>query len=257
MPPAAAGRGTAAEAGAAETVIILPAIDLRGGRCVRLRQGRFDEETVFGDDPVAVARRFHAAGAEWLHVVDLDGARTGRPANLDQVAAVARAVAVQIEVGGGIRHTETVEAVLSLGVARVIVGTRGVREPAWLRELAERFPGRVALGVDARAGTVAVEGWQSQTTLSTAAVVEAVRGTHLAAIIYTDIAQDGMMTGPNIAAVAGLVRTCPFPVIASGGVTTVDDVRRLRAAGAHGAIIGRALYEGRIRLEDALAAAAG
>jgi phosphoribosylformimino-5-aminoimidazole carboxamide ribotide isomerase len=236
-------------------MIILPAIDLRGGRCVRLRQGRYDDETVFDEDPVAVARRFEAAGAKWLHVVDLDGARAGAPQNLDTVRQIVEAIGMEVQVGGGIRTTGAAGTILQMGAGRVIVGTRALREPAWLGELAGEFPGRIALGLDARGGCVAVEGWESQTARTAADVLASVRGLALAAIIYTDIARDGMMAGPNIEATAEVVSATRFPVIASGGVTTVDDVKRLKAAGVAGAIIGRALYEGRITLEAALAAA--
>ncbi|HUU90822.1 MAG TPA: 1-(5-phosphoribosyl)-5-[(5-phosphoribosylamino)methylideneamino]imidazole-4-carboxamide isomerase [Phycisphaerae bacterium] len=237
-------------------MLILPAIDLRGGRCVRLRQGDYSRETVFDEDPVAVARRFEDAGAVWLHMVDLDGAREGEPKNLDKVAAVAEAVGMNVELGGGIRTTGAVEKVLGLGVARVIVGTRAVREPDWLAEVATRLPGRVALGLDARSGHVAVEGWQGETGRTAADVLVQAEALPLAAVIYTDIAKDGMMSGPNVEAATQLAKVSPFPVIASGGVTTVEDVRRLKAAGTiYGAIIGRALYEGMIDLEEAIAVA--
>jgi phosphoribosylformimino-5-aminoimidazole carboxamide ribotide isomerase len=238
-------------------MLILPAIDLRGGRCVRLRQGRYEDETVFDADPVAAAGRFEAAGAKWLHVVDLDGARSGKPENLSTIRRIVEAVRMQVEVGGGIRTTEAAAEVLGLGAARVIVGTRAVRDPGWLRDLAFRFPGRVALGLDARAGRVAVEGWQAETARTAGDVLAGLRSLALAAIIYTDIARDGMMSGPNVEATAELAKASPFSVIAAGGVTTVDDVRRLRQAGAAGAIIGRALYEGKITIEAALAAAGG
>jgi len=236
-------------------MLILPAIDLRGGRCVRLRQGRYDDETVFDEDPVAVARRFEAAGAEWLHVVDLDGARAGRSENLDTVRRIVRAVGTPVEAGGGIRTTGAAGDILEMGVARVIVGTRAIREPEWLRALAAKFPARVALGLDARGGLVAVEGWENPTVRTAADVLADIGGLALAAIIYTDIARDGMMAGPNVEATAEVVKATRLPVIASGGVTTVEDVKRLKAVGVAGAIIGRALYEGRIRLEAALAAA--
>jgi len=239
-------------------MIILPAIDIRGGRCVRLRQGRFEEETVFDEDPAAVARRFEAAGTEWLHVVDLDGAREGEPQNLDRVRAIREAVGLKMEVGGGIRSTEAVEKVFGAGVDRIIVGTRAVREPGWLKEVAEKFPAQVALGLDARQGRVAVEGWKSPTERMAAEMLEAFAGLPLAAIIYTDIGRDGMMSGPNVAATTLVVAAArPIPVIASGGVTTVEDIRALAKAGAAGAIVGRALYEGKLALEAALAAAAG
>ena len=238
-------------------MIILPAIDLRGGRCVRLRQGRFEEETVFDEDPAAVARRFEAKGAKWLHVVDLDGAREGEPRNLDRVRAIREAVGLKMEVGGGIRSTEAVEEVFGAGVDRIIVGTRAVRDPGWLKEVAEKFPAQVALGLDARQGRVAVEGWKSPTERIAAEMLEAFAGLPLAAIIYTDIGRDGMMSGPNVAATTLVVAVArPIPVIASGGVTTVEDIRALAKAGAAGAIVGRALYEGKLTLEESLKAAA-
>jgi phosphoribosylformimino-5-aminoimidazole carboxamide ribotide isomerase len=237
-------------------MLILPAIDLRGGRCVRLRQGRYDDETVFGDDPTAVARGFEEAGARWLHVVDLDGARSGAPENLDRVAEIVRAVRMPVELGGGLRSEESIRAALDVGVARVIIGTRGIREPAWLARMAEAQPGRLALGLDARNGRVAVSGWEAETARTAADVLAEAALLPLAAVIYTDIARDGMMAGPNVAATAALAQVCPFPLIASGGVTTVDDVRRLKEAGGiDGAIIGRALYEGTLTLAEALAAA--
>ena len=237
-------------------MIILPAIDIRGGRCVRLRQGRFDEETVFDEDPAAVAQRFEAAGAEWLHVVDLDGAREGEPCNLDTVRAIRRAVKVQVELGGGLRTTAAVAEALAAGIDRVIVGTRAVREAGWLREVAGRFPRRVAWGLDTQNARVAVAGWGEVTQKTVVEMLGDAGGLPLAAIIYTDIGRDGMMSGPNLAATELVVKASPFPVIASGGVTTAEDIRALAKAGAAGAIIGRALYEGKLTLEDALAAAA-
>ena len=237
-------------------MIILPAIDIRGGRCVRLRQGRFQEETVFDEDPAAVARRFEAAGAEWLHVVDLDGAREGEPRNLDRVRAIREAVGLKMEVGGGIRSTEAAEEVLEAGADRVVVGTRAVREPEWLREVAGRFKRRVAWGLDTQNARVAVAGWSEATDKTVVEMIGQAAKLPLAAIIYTDIERDGMMSGPNVAATAELVKASPWPVIASGGVTTAEDLRALAKAGAAGAIIGRALYEGKLTLEAALAAAA-
>jgi phosphoribosylformimino-5-aminoimidazole carboxamide ribotide isomerase len=237
-------------------MLILPAIDLRAGRCVRLRQGRYDQETVFDDDPVAVARRFKAAGAKWLHVVDLDGAREGEPKNLDTVRRIVAAAGMQVEVGGGIRTTLAAGDILAMGVARVVVGTRAIREPEWLKELADKFPRQVALGLDARgAGAVAVQGWTEKMDLMAGDVFDAVRDLALAAIVYTDIARDGMMSGPNVAATKALAQVCPFDLIASGGVTTPEDIERLKETGVAGAIIGRALYEGTITLEAALEAA--
>jgi len=258
-------------------MVILPAIDLRGGRCVRLERGDFNKETIFADDPTAVARRFEAEGAEWLHVVDLDGAREGEPRNLEAIGAILGAVGLDVEVGGGIRSTEVAEALLAMGARRVVLGTRAVREPEWLREVALKFPGKVALGIDAQylppqeddlysrglsqkksvmTASSYVGGWQSRSEQTVKDVLGTACDLPLAAIIYTDIARDGMMSGPNVEATAALVEAGPFPVIASGGVTTVDDIRRLKGAGAAGAIIGRALYEGKLTLKAALKAAA-
>ena len=234
---------------------ILPAIDLRGGRCVRLRQGRYDDETVFDDDPVAVARRFENAGARWLHVVDLDGARAGQPVNLDTIHRIVEAVGLAVEVGGGIRTTEVAAEILGLGVRRAIVGTRAVRQVEWLRALAGKFPGRIALGLDARQGKLAVQGWEHETAATPLGFAGGVRDLPLGAIIYTEIARDGMMSGPDVEATRVLAGAVPFPVIASGGVTTVDDIVRLRRAGIPGAIVGRAIYEGKITVEAALEAA--
>ena len=238
-------------------MIILPAIDIRGGRCVRLRQGRFDEETVFDEDPAAVAQRFEAAGAEWLHVVDLDGAREGEPRNLDRVRAIREAVGLKMEVGGGIRSTEAVEEVFEAGADRIVVGTRAVREAGWLREVAGRFPRRVAWGLDTQNARVAVAGWGEVTQKTVVEMLGDAGGLPLAAIIYTDIGRDGMMSGPNVAATTLVVAAArPIPVIASGGVTTVKDIQALKEVGAAGAIIGRALYEGKLTLEEAFKAAA-
>jgi phosphoribosylformimino-5-aminoimidazole carboxamide ribotide isomerase len=246
-------------------MIILPAIDLKGGRCVRLRQGRFDQETVFDDDPVAVAKRFAGvfeaadlpADRRWLHVVDLDGARDGRPVHLEAVRAIVAAVpGTKVELGGGIRTTPAAQAALDAGVWRIITGTQALRDATWLRALTAALPGRVVLGLDAESAHVAVRGWQEVTEETVYEVIEAVAGFPLAAIVYTDIGRDGMMAGANVAATASVVKASPFPVIASGGVTAIQDVRRLREVGCAGVIIGRALYEGKLKLEDALAEAA-
>jgi len=240
-------------------MIILPAIDLRGGRCVRLRQGRFDEETVFDEDPVAVAERFQTAGAEWLHVVDLDGARAGEPKNLDHIRAICKAVDMKIEVGGGIRSTEAAEKVLGAGADRIVVGTRAVREPEWLQEIAERFPEQVALGLDERKSRVAIEGWKTQTRHLIRDVLEPLQDLPLAAIICTDIERDGTMAGAHSLArvgIAALKTWVRFPIFAAGGIASVQDIINLKEDGADGAIIGRALYEGKLTLEAALAAAA-
>ena len=241
-------------------MIILPAIDIRGGRCVRLRQGRFQEETVYDEDPAAVARRFEAAGAEWLHVVDLDGAREGEPRNLDRVRAIREAVGLKMEVGGGIRSTEAVEEVLEAGADRIVVGTRAVREPEWLKEVAEKFPAQVALGLDQRKSRLAIEGWKTQTRHIIRDVLEPLQELPLAAIICTDIERDGTMAGAHYLArvgIAALKTWVRFPIFAAGGIASVQDIINLKGEGADGAIVGRALYEGKLTLEEALAAAAG
>jgi phosphoribosylformimino-5-aminoimidazole carboxamide ribotide isomerase len=233
-------------------VLVLPAIDIRGGRCVRLRQGDYDRETVFGDDPAALARRWVGQGARFLHIVDLDGAREGRPVNGAGVRAVVAAAGVPCQLGGGLRTDADVEAALAWGVARVVLGTRALQEPGWLEELARRFPGQVVLGLDARQNQVATHGWQSLSERSALDVARACAGWPLAALVYTDISRDGMLEGPNVEALAELAAAVPLPVIASGGVTTLQDVRRLADLGLPGCIIGRALYEGRVDLAEAV-----
>ncbi len=235
---------------------IWPAIDLRGGKCVRLVQGDYDRELVFDDDPAAAARRMVDEGAQCLHLVDLDGAKAGRLANLKSVTAILTAVEVPCELGGGIRDEETVERLLLMGLARLVVGTKALKEPDWLLDLAERFPGRLVLGIDARDGMVATHGWLETSTATAEELARQFDDAPLAAIIYTDIATDGMLGGPNLAAVRRMHEAVRLPLIASGGVTTADDVAQLAAVGVAGCIIGRALYEGRITLAEALAAAA-
>jgi len=234
---------------------IWPAIDLRGGRCVRLQQGDYNRETIFGEDPAAVARQFVADGAEYLHVVDLDGARSGRPENLESIRAIRAAVQIPVQLGGGIRGDDTIAALVDLGIDRLVIGTRGLEDPNWLRHAARANPGRLVLGVDARDGMVATHGWLSTSGTSAIELIELFADEPLVAVVYTDIAQDGMLAGPNIAALAQLITAIKLPVVASGGVTTAADVARLAALPAAGAIIGRALYEGRITLAEALAAA--
>ena len=229
---------------------IWPAIDLRGGKCVRLEQGDYARETVFGDDPAAMARHWVEQGAKQLHLVDLDGAREGQPINLDSIEAVLSAVDVPCEVGGGIRDEAAVEQLLKLGVTRLVLGTRALTDQDWFRHLCRALPGRLCLGLDARNGMVATAGWLETSHVPAVDLAGHLADLPLAAIIYTDIAADGMLSGPNIPATAELTRAVSVPVIASGGVTTADDVRRLKAIGAAGCIIGRALYEGRIELRE-------
>jgi len=236
-------------------VLILPAIDLRGGRCVRLRQGDYAQETVFGDDPGAMAQRWVGEGAKFLHLVDLDGAKAGRPTNGEAIRAITRA-GVPCQLGGGLRSEADIMLALEWGVSRVVVGTRALKEPAWLSDISRQFPRKVVLGIDARAGLVATDGWLEVSQRLAVDFARDCAELPLAAIVYTDISKDGMLAGPNLEAMAELAAAVALPVIASGGVTTVDDVRELARRGLAGCIIGRALYEGTINLKEALTAAA-
>jgi phosphoribosylformimino-5-aminoimidazole carboxamide ribotide isomerase len=235
-------------------MILYPAIDLKDGQCVRLVRGDMERATVFGDDPAAQARAFEAAGCRWLHVVDLDGAFAGRPVNDAAVGAILAAVAVPVQLGGGIRDRAGLEAWLDRGVARVILGTAAVRDPGLVREAARAHPGRVAVGIDARGGRVAVAGWAEATELAATELARRFEDAGVAAIVYTDIDRDGALQGPNVAATAALARAVALPVIASGGIASLDDLRALKASGAplDGAIAGRALYEGRIDVAEAV-----
>lgn len=233
-------------------MLILPAIDLRGGKCVRLQQGDYARETVFGEDPAAMARRWVELGAKALHLVDLDGAKAGKPVNGEAIQAIVEAVAVPCQLGGGIRSEGDIETAFGWGVRRVVIGTRALQDPAWVREMAFAHPQGLVLGLDARDGKVATHGWLH---VSEATVLELARQFAkwpLAAIVFTDIARDGMLNGPNVEALAELAGAVPIPVIASGGVTTLDDVRRLSEKNLAGCIIGRALYEGQLDLADVL-----
>lgn len=234
---------------------IWPAIDLRGGKCVRLRQGDYRQETVFSDDPAAMARHWVGQGAHRLHLVDLDGAREGRPVNLEAVRAIVDAVDVPCELGGGIRDEATIRELLGLGLARLVIGTLAVRQPDWFRRMCRRFSGRLVLGLDARGGQVATDGWLETSATAADEVARRFADEPLAAINYTDIATDGMMSGPNVEAMARMQRAVEVPVVASGGVSTADDVARLAEIPMAGCIIGRALYEGGLSLPEALAAA--
>jgi len=233
---------------------VIPAIDLLGGRCVRLAQGRYDAATVYGDDPAGVAGEFARHPIPRLHVVDLDGARSGRPAHAEIVRAIAARVGeVPVQLGGGIRDLAAVEAALALGVDRVILGTAALRNPELVREAARRHPGRIAVGIDARDGRVAVEGWVETSELRAAELAPRFEAAGVAAIIYTDISRDGMLEGPNLDATLELARAVSIPVIASGGIGSEDDVVRAAQLGAlAGAIVGRALYTGAVRLESVL-----
>jgi phosphoribosylformimino-5-aminoimidazole carboxamide ribotide isomerase len=239
---------------------LYPAIDLRGGRCVRLRQGAFARETAYRDDPVAVAKEFEAAGCAWVHVVDLDAAR-GDGDNRAAVAALAEATGLSVQYGGGVRDERSAEALLALGVARLVVGTAAVERPALVAALGSRFPGRVALSLDHREGEVAVRGWTEGSGVPLLDVLDRARAPGLAALVVTDISRDGTLAGPDLAGLQSVVVATDIPVIASGGVAALDDLRRLAAVRAGGrrlagAIVGRALYEGVFTVEEALGACA-
>lgn len=221
---------------------------------MRLRQGDYAQETVFGTDPVAVARQWVEQGAEALHLVDLDGAKEGRPINGSTIRRIVAEVAVPCQLGGGLRTAADIAEVLGWGVARVVLGTRACREPAWLEAMAHQHPGRVVLAIDARDGRVALDGWQTTTELSAVGLARRCGDWPLAALVYTDISRDGMMNGPNFPAYAVLRESVTRPLIASGGISTLDDVCRLADLGLAGCIIGRALYEGTIALPEALRA---
>ena len=213
---------------------IWPAIDLRGGKCVRLQQGDYNRETVFGDDPAAMALQWTQAGAQFLHLVDLDGARDGQGINRRAVAAILRSVDVPCELGGGIRDETSIRYWLDLGIQRVVVGTKALKEPQWFLQMCERFPGQLALGLDARNGLVATDGWLETSQVQAVDLARQFSDVELAAIVYTDIARDGMLSGPNFDGIAALMEAVTVPVVASGGVTTSDDVRRLAADGRSG-----------------------
>ena len=237
---------------------LYPAIDLKGGQVVRLKRGEMDQATIYADDPAAQARRFIEAGFAWVHMVDLDGAFAGKPANAKAVRAIITAVpGAKLQLGGGIRSMETAEAWLDAGVSRIILGSAAVKDPDFARAACRAFPGRVALGIDARDGMVATEGWAETSDVSATDLARRFEDSGAAAVIYTDIARDGMLSGVNVAATAALARAVRLPVIASGGVAGVEDITALRAEGAgiEGAILGRALYDGRIEPKVALAAA--
>lgn len=236
---------------------VWPAIDLRGGKCVRLKQGDYQRETVYGDDPVAMARRWVGEGATCLHLVDLDGARDGSNANFAAVKDIVTAVDVPCELGGGIRDEATIARMLALGLSRLVVGTRALKEPDWFREMCHKYPGRMALGIDAKSGLVATDGWLETSTTRAIDLARQFAAEPLAAIVYTDIARDGMLQGPNFDAMAEMNSAIETEVVASGGVTTADDIRRLAELGLAGCIVGRAIYEETLSLADAISAAEG
>ena len=237
-------------------MILFPAIDLKNGEVVRLEQGDMARATVFNRNPAAQARAFEAAGFEWLHLVDLDGAFAGKPVNARAVAAIVKAIKIPIQLGGGIRNLETVEKWLATGISRVVIGTAAVRDPDFVKAAARQFPGKIAVGIDARAGKVAISGWAEETQLEAAELARLFEDRGVAAIVYTDVERDGMMQGLNLDAMLALAESVSIPVIASGGLASLDDVRALlqpRAKKLAGAIAGRALYDGRLDAKEALA----
>jgi len=233
---------------------LIPAIDLRGGRCVRLRQGRLEDETVFSEDPVATARGWQAQGAPRLHVVDLDGAFGGRPAQSDIIRAIIAALEIPVQVGGGLRDAAAVQRVLDAGARWAVVGTRAALEPVFLGEICDAFPGQIIVAVDASDGKVAVDGWKRVLELDATSLARDAAAAGAAAVLYTDIARDGTEGGPNVWSTEAVARAAAIPVLASGGVGSLDDIRQLATIpGVEGAIVGRALYSGAVDLRRALA----
>lgn len=240
-------------------LIIIPSIDLRDGRVVRLQQGDYDRQITYDVDPVETARGFAAAGARWLHIVDLDGARAGRPVHTELISRIIGAAELRVQVGGGVRTTADIARLLDGGAARVVVGTRALEDWDWFKCVAhdERFAGRLVLALDAKDGVVATRGWMHSSGRRAAELASEVSDWPLAAILYTDVARDGMMEGPNLAQTRAVAEAGRVPVIASGGVGSIEHVRALRDLGVWGAIIGRSLYEGRLDLRQAIAEAGG
>jgi phosphoribosylformimino-5-aminoimidazole carboxamide ribotide isomerase len=238
-----------------EAVILFPAIDLKEGQCVRLQQGDMARATVFHDDPAAQAKQFAAQGFDYLHIVDLDGAFAGKPVNQHAVERILEQTKMSVQLGGGIRDMKTVEGWLAKGITRVIIGTAAVRNPAFVKEAAREFPGRVAVGLDARDGKVAVEGWAEVSELTALDIAKRFENAGVAAIIYTDVARDGMLQGLNLDATIALADAVSIPVIASGGLASIEDIKNMlmpRARKLAGAIAGRALYDGRLDAAEAL-----
>lgn len=237
-------------------MIVIPAIDLKEGKCVRLEQGLMDRDTVFNDHPGAQARIWQDQGAELLHIVDLDGAFAGEPKNRAAIEEIVRALAIPTQLGGGIRDIPTIEAYLDMGIDRVIIGTAAQRNPELVEEACRRFPGRIVVGIDAKNGMVAVQGWAEVTGVTAVELARKFEGFGVSAIVYTDISRDGMMQGPNIEATKGLAESVSIPVIASGGVSSLQDIRNLLAverSGVTGVITGKAIYTGALNLAEAIA----
>ncbi len=235
-------------------MLLIPAIDLKDGKCVRLRQGEMDQVTRYSDNPVGMAEQWQHLGAPYLHIVDLDGAVAGSPKHLPQIEAIAKKLDIPIQVGGGIRTAETVQAYCSSGVDRVVVGTAALQDSEFLTAIAQQFPGKILVGIDVKDGRVAVHGWTTISSLTPKEVFDSLRNLPLAGVVFTDISRDGMLTGPNILALREAAESSPVPVIASGGVTRLDDIRAIQEISSNisGIIIGKALYEGTLDLPAAL-----
>ena len=239
-------------------MIIYPAIDIRGGRCVRLTEGRFDAETVFADDPAEMALKWAGMGAEFLHLVDLDGALAGEGKNVPVIERILQSVNIPVQLGGGIRNLETIEKLLALGVTRLILGSAAVKNPQLVEEACKKYPGHIAVGIDAKNGDVAIEGWGQGSGVAATELAKKMAAYGVETIIYTDISRDGMLSGVNVEATAALARACGVPIIASGGVASLEDIRRVKAVesdGVQGCIIGKAIYTGAVDLKEALALA--
>jgi phosphoribosylformimino-5-aminoimidazole carboxamide ribotide isomerase len=234
-------------------VIIYPAIDIHDGRCVRLVEGDFNRETIFDADPADAASRWASLGAEWLHIVDLDGAVEGKPVNMAAIRAIRSSVDVPIQLGGGLRDISALEDAFSLGIDRAILGSAALRSPELVAQAAERWPGKIAVGLDARDGKLAADGWLQLTDLSPEKVAGELVQVGVDHFIFTDIKRDGTLAGPNLDALTSLIASSDANVIASGGVGTIQDVELIRETGAAGVIIGRALYDGQVELSDAIA----
>jgi len=237
-------------------MLVIPAIDMKDGRCVRLRQGDMAAETVYSHDVPSMARRWEEAGASLLHLVDLNGAVEGEPKNFPQIEAVRRALRIEVQVGGGIRNLATVRRYLEAGISRVVLGTSALTDRTFLEEACREFPRRILLGLDARDGKVAVKGWTSLSETTAVDLLKELSGCAIGAVIYTDIARDGMLGGPNVAALREIVVYSPFPVIASGGISRIEDLKAVRSLGPKvvGAIVGKALYDGKLEYRSAVAA---
>jgi len=231
---------------------IIPAIDLRNGKCVRLIQGDYHRQITYHDDPVKQAKEFSSAGAQWLHIVDLDGAKVGKPVNTDTISAIAALGQLKIEVGGGLRDEASIKQLLDIGTERVIIGTKAVSDFEWFSQMAEKFSGKIVLGLDARGSKVATHGWTKENSQNLLEFATEAAKLPLAAIIYTDITKDGMMAGPNFERTKALAEAVQVPVIASGGVREIADIKKLAKLGIEAVIIGRALYEGTLKLSDAI-----